>query len=298
MSTNEITSNLGNIPGQKIYAERMKKAGLFTLFIFCGLIVFVFGSSYFDQFGTNSSGTFKLLSSVLFLGTALLCGRNEYLKRFKGVFYAFFVASSVNVVTWYFAVLARDELFELLSISVTTVPGMTAAKMSEAVLTIGTILVLVKVSGDDLGSVYIQRGNLKWALRIGVLALLNLTATAFMIASFAGNEIESIIANIPWFVLFAFMNGFMEELWFRGLFLGRLQPHIGEGGAVWMTSIWFGIMHIFAVYVSGAAALVFGVVAITLGLAFALLMQKTKTIWGATIFHSAADLLWFIAFGF
>ena len=65
-----------------------------------------------------------------------------------------------------------------------------------------------------------------------------------------------------------------------------------------MTSIWFGEMHIFAVYVSGIAALIFGVVAITLGLTFALVMQKTKTIWGATIFHSAADLYWFIASGF
>ncbi|MBK5107828.1 MAG: CPBP family intramembrane metalloprotease [Anaerolineales bacterium] len=131
-----------------------------------------------------------------------------------------------------------------------------------------------------------------------MLALLNLTATGFMVASFAGQDIDLIIHNLPWFVLFALANGFMEELWFRGLFLGRLQPHVGEGGALWMTSIWFGVIHIFAVYVSGTAALIFGVVTITLGLTFALVMQKTKTIWGATIFHSAADLHWFIAFGF
>lgn len=65
-----------------------------------------------------------------------------------------------------------------------------------------------------------------------------------------------------------------------------------------MTSSWFGVMHIFAVYVPGVAALIFDVVAITLGLAFALLMQKTKTIWGATIFHPAADHYWFVAIGF
>lgn len=180
----------------------------------------------------------------------------------------------------------------------TSIPGMTATKLSEALLAVGTILVLVKLSGDDLGSVYIKRGNPKWALRIGILALLNLAATGFIFASFAGNEIDSIIPNLPWFVIFAFANGFKEELWFRGLFLGRLQPLIGEGSAIWMTSIWFGVMHVFAVYVSGLAALIFGVVAITLGLAFAILMQKTKSIWGATIFHSAADFYWFVAIGF
>lgn len=65
-----------------------------------------------------------------------------------------------------------------------------------------------------------------------------------------------------------------------------------------MTSIWFGVTYIFAVYVSGVAALIFGVAALTLGLAFAILMQKTKTIRGAMIFHSAADLYWFVAIGF
>ena len=130
------------------------------------------------------------------------------------------------------------------------------------------------------------------------ISLANLSAAGFNFASFAGNEIDSILPNLPWFVIFAFANGFIEELWFRGAFLGRLQPLIGEGSAIWMTSIWFGVMHIFAVYVSGVAVLIFGVVALTLGLAFAILMQKTKTIRGAMIFHSAADLYWFVVIGF
>jgi membrane protease YdiL (CAAX protease family) len=298
MSTNETTTYPGNLPKKKINTEIVEKAALFLLFTILGLMVFIFGTSYYDRFATNTSGLFKLISSGVLLGLAIISGRYQNLKRYQPVLYAFFVASFVNVITWYFAIYARDGLFDLLGISITTVPGMTAAKLSEVMVTVATILVLIRVSGDDLGSLFIRRGNLKWAMRIGVLALLNLTATGFMAASFAGQDIDLIIHNLPWFVLFALANGFMEELWFRGLFLGRLQPHIGEGGALWMTSIWFGVMHIFAVYVSGTAALIFGVVTITLGLTFALVMQKTKTIWGAAIFHSAADLHWFIAFGF
>jgi hypothetical protein len=65
-----------------------------------------------------------------------------------------------------------------------------------------------------------------------------------------------------------------------------------------MTSIWFGVMYVFAVYVSGVGALVFGGLAFNLGYLYALLMQKTKNLWGASLFHAAADLHWFIAFGF
>ena len=233
-----------------------------------------------------------------FFALVFVSGRFEKAKPFRSILFVFFIASFVNVVTWYFAVLVRDNMFDLLGISTATIPGMTAAKLSGTILAVGTILVLVKLSGDGLASVYIKRGNLNWAMRIGFLALLNLTATAFIIASFMDRDIESIIPNLPWFIVFALANGFMEELWFRGLFLGRLQPLVGESGAIWMTSIWFGILHILAVYVSGIAALIFGVVAFTLGFAFALLMQKTRTIWGASLFHAAADLHWFIAFGF
>ena len=41
----------------------------------------------------------------------------------------------------------------------------------------------------------------------------------------------------------------------------------------------------------------FAILVFTLGFAFALLMQKTKSIWGAVLFHTASDLHWFIAFG-
>jgi len=232
MSTNETTTFLGNIPKKKINTEIVEKAALFLLLTILGLIVFVFGTSYYDRFPTNTSGLFKLISSGVLLGLAIISGRYQNLKLYQPVLYAFFVASVVNVITWYFAIYARDGLFDLLNISITTVPGMTAAKLFEAMVTVATILVLIKVFGDDLGSLFIRRGNLKWAMRIGVLALLNLAATGFMVASFAGQDIDLIIHNLPWFVLFALANGFMEELWFRGLFLGRLQPHVGEGGAL------------------------------------------------------------------
>jgi membrane protease YdiL (CAAX protease family) len=271
---------------------------LFVLFLICGLTVFIFGTSYYDRFPTNTSGLFKIGSSALFLVTVILTRKIPLLKPYWRVMYAFFVASMVNVVTWYFAIYLREGLFDMLGVSTATTPGMTFAKLLEASLTVGVILVLVKLSGDDLASVYIRKGNLRWALMIGVLALVNFTASAVLIAANSDLNIEAMVADLPLWLLFSLANGFMEELWFRGLFLGRLQAIIGAGGAIWMTSIWFGVMHVFAVYVSGIGALVFATLVFTLGFAFALLMQKTKNIWGATLFHAASDFHWLIAFGF
>jgi membrane protease YdiL (CAAX protease family) len=293
MKTKSNTSTPG-IPISAVFFRVI----LFVLFLICGLTVFIFGTSYYDRFPTNTSGLFKIGSSALFLGTVILARQIYLLKPYWRVMYAFFVASMVNVVTWYFAIYLREGLFEMLQISTATTPGMTFAKLLEASLTVGTILVLVRLSGDDLASVYIRKGNLRWGLRIGGLALVNFTASAILIAANRDLNIEAMVADLPWWLMFSLANGFMEELWFRGLFLQRLQPIIGAGGAVWMTSIWFGITHVFALYVSGIGALVFVILVFTLGIAFALLMQKTKNIWGATLFHAASDFHWFIAFGF
>jgi membrane protease YdiL (CAAX protease family) len=125
----------------------------------------------------------------------------------------------------------------------------------------------------------------------------NLTASAFLLAANQNQDIETLLQKLPWLIVFSIANGFMEELWFRGLFLKRLQPHIGAWGAVWLTSIWFGFLHVFAVYVSGIGAVIVGILTFSLGIVFALVIQKTKNIWGAGLFHAASDIQMLIAFG-
>jgi membrane protease YdiL (CAAX protease family) len=59
----------------------------------------------------------------------------------------------------------------------------------------------------------------------------------------------------------------------------------------------FGTSHLFATYIEPSGALVFGVITLTLGSAWGMLMQKTNALWGSVLFHLAADLYWLIAFG-
>ena len=279
------------------FPEWIRKIATFLVILVCGLVVFLLGTSYYDRFPTNSSGLFKIGTSVVLLASALYFRKNESVKPYWRLVYAFFVASMVNVITWYTAIYVREAIFNYLNISSSEFPGIAYIKLWEATLVVGTILILMKLSGADLASIYIKKGNLKWAMRISLLALVNLLASAFLIAASVGNDIEAMIPILPWIIVFSLANAFMEELWFRGLFLGRLAPILGDGGAIWLTSIWFGLIHVFAVYVSGVGALIFGILTLTLGLAFGLLMIKTKNIWGASLFHAAADVHWIFAFG-
>jgi membrane protease YdiL (CAAX protease family) len=126
----------------------------------------------------------------------------------------------------------------------------------------------------------------------------NLLATAIAVVAGASGDLGAVFVNLPWWLAFSLINAVMEEIWFRSLFLGRLTPVIGAGGALWVTSLTFGISHTFATYIDPASALVFGVIVLTLGLAWALLMQKTKTIWGSVLYHAAADTFWAVVAGF
>lgn len=90
----------------------------------------------------------------------------------------------------------------------------------------------------------------------------------------------------------------MEEIWFRGLFLHRLEPAIGASGALLLTTLAFGTSHLFATYIDLWGTLVSGIITYTLGMAWGLLMHKTDALWGPVLFHAAADVSGAIAIGF
>jgi CAAX prenyl protease-like protein len=93
----------------------------------------------------------------------------------------------------------------------------------------------------------------------------------------------------PWILLFVVSNAFMEELLFRGLFLGRYEPLIGKWLAVLSTALAFTLAHMQVTY----APKLWGFLRVTLGfsIAWGWLMQKTASLWGSVLFHAGADLL-------
>ncbi len=279
----------------KPWAARL---GLFTLLLIGGLAVFALGVDYHSRFWTNTSGAFKVGLSTLFLVTMLALRWSEWGRAYWPVAFALLAASLTNVTTWYLAGPLQRWLLGLLSVSAGTPQGLMWGKLVDLVLRLIPIFALVWLTGDGLGSLYVRRGKLGWSMAIGLLALVNLLATSVAVAASQGGDMEIVFTSLPWWFAYSLMNAFMEEIWYRGLFLGRLQPFIGATGALWLTAVVFAVSHLFAAYIEPSGAPVFGIIVLTLGLVFGLLMQMTRTLWGSVVYHTAADLFWFVAVGF
>ncbi len=277
--------------GRNGWASRL---GLFALFLAGGLAIFVFGSGYFALFPTNNNPPYLAGLSALFLVVAVLLKRNARTEKYWRATYAFFTASAALLFS---TLMARytDAFLSALNLTTDTSQGIAIAKTYEVVMVVVAILLLTKLSGADLGSLSLKRGNLKGGLSIGLLVLSNFAASAFLFFATRYTSADRLGAAALWGLVFALANGFMEELWLRGIFLQRLQPLLGLGGAVLLTSIVFATMHAGASYLP-AVALPFMVAnTLTLGIACGYLILKTGNLWGATLIHAAADLFLFIA---
>lgn len=290
MITHTTTARLPEI-SQRNWLQRL---GLFILFLACGAVIFIFGSHYFDVFPTNKNLAFNLIVSAIFLGVALWF---KYDRRWHGhwqIAFAFFIASVAFPFTALFASGIQAAL-NWFSVTTNTSQGLAVEKICEMLLKTAPILVLVKLSGADMGSIFLKRGNLKLGLGIGALVFCFLGTATFMFAVQRFTSVDLLVAAVNWGLVFSFANSFMEELWLRGIFLKRFAPMIGSNGAVWVTSIIFAWMHSFAFYFDALALAFFAVNTLALGLACGYLMMKSDTIWGAVIIHAASDFFLFIA---
>jgi membrane protease YdiL (CAAX protease family) len=157
------------------------------------------------------------------------------------------------------------------------------------------ILVLTKISGADLGSIFIKHGDLKMGFGIGALMFVFLGTASFMFAATRFSSTKLLGDAVVWGLVFSIANGFMEELWLRGIFLKRLTPFLGVGGSVFLTALVFGLMHGFAFYFDPVALIFYVLNTVALGLACGYLMMKSDNIWGAMVIHAASDFFLFIA---
>jgi membrane protease YdiL (CAAX protease family) len=272
------------------------RLGLSVLLLICALAVFLLGANYYKMFPTNGSSLYTGLVSAVFLIAAMLFKRSVKFGQYWPIAYAFFVASMVNFVSSLFAGY-NTEFIQLFGARAGTNPGQGLGKLYETLLAVIPILVLIRLSGADLGTLLLKKGNLhyKWGVGIGALILVNYL-TSVLIFFGAGYNLSQLGPAIVWGAVFSFSNSLLEELWVRGLFLKKLVPLIGPVGTVVVSSIWFGALHFLNVAFLPAYVVPIMVVnTITLGLACSILMLKTDSLWGAFLIHAAADLFLFIA---
>jgi membrane protease YdiL (CAAX protease family) len=284
-----------NILGKDtLQTNRLQRPGLFILFLACGLAILMFGSYYFDIFPTNRNLAYDLVLCALFLAASLWFRFSKRMNRYWQVTFAFFIAS----VAYPFSALldgGTNAVLRWLHSTTASSQGIAIAKMCEMVLKTSPILVLVKLSRADFGSIFLKRGNWKLGLSVGSLVWFNFTASAFLFFATRYTSIDKLGAALLWGLVFSFANSFMEELWLRGIFLNHFKTFIGTGGSILLTSLVFALVHAGATYLTPVAIPFIVAYAFTMGLACGYLILKTDSLWGAVLIHAAADLFLFIA---
>jgi membrane protease YdiL (CAAX protease family) len=276
-----------------IRSSRFYRLGLFALFFACGIAVFLFGCNYYRIFPTNKNLAYEGGLAVTFLIAALLMRKSTRWGKYWQIAYAFFIASAVWFITTLVGGFGNWAL-RLTNGSESTPMGTAVGKVGEAIGTVTIILILNKLAGADLGSVFIRRGNLKWALLVGLAVLLNFATAALMASASQYTQLDLLGAVMLWGLVFSLANGFMEELWFRGILLGKLRSLIGPGAAILLTALLFSIMHAGGLYMSPAAMPFYLINLFTHGLAMGYLVFKMNNLWGACLYHAACDFWLFI----
>ena len=284
-----------SLDGKKTIQTRwMHRFGMSIVFLICGSAIFVFGSNYFDLFPTNKNLAYNLGLSAALLAAAIGSKLSRRWNKYWQSIFAFFIASTAFPVTTIFSRWTSTVL-DWFHTSTAMSQGIAIAKVYEMLLVVLPVLALTKLSGADLGSIFLKRGNLKWSLSIGGLVLFNFASSAFLFFGTRFSSMDRIGAALLWGLVFSFANSFMEELWLRGIFLKRFKPVLGPGGSVLLTSVVFALMHCGVTYLTPVAVPFIVAYALTMGLACGYLMMKTDNIWGAVLIHAAADFFAFFA---
>ena len=288
------TANTNLVEKETIQTSWLQRLGLFILFLVCEAAIFIFGSYYFDVFPTNKNLTFNLAIAAVFLAVSLWFKFDKRWNKYWQLAFAFFIASLATPMSAVSGSWVQTVL-NWFAVTADTSKGLAIDKICEMLIKTLPILVLVKLSGADMGSIFLKRGNLKLGLGIGALVFFFLGTATFMFAVQRFTSVDTLVAAVVWGLIFSAANGFMEELWLRGIFLKRFAPLIGVNGAVWVTSIIFASMHSFAFYFDPFALAFFFVNTLALGLGCGYLMMKSDNIWGATMIHAASDFFLFVA---
>jgi membrane protease YdiL (CAAX protease family) len=170
-------------------------------------------------------------------------------------------------------------------------------KFESCLLGILVVLILNHLAGQSVDSLYIRRGRLGLGLTVGLVALIMMIAAVIPITElfFEGKDLSwaRILPWTPWVLVMIFSNATYEELVFRGMFIGRMEPFLGKLATNIVTTIPFVLNHAGNNYMSDAF-IFFILQLLPLSLAWCWLTQKTNSLWGSVLFHAAMDIPVFI----
>lgn len=271
--------------------KNINRIGLSLLFLACGLWVFLVFSYYFPIFERSADIIGRIITAIAFLAVSLFARRSERFNQYWLILFAFFTALTAISIDYYFSL--SKLIIPALNIMWDSPTGWAIEKLESSLLSIVIVLTITRLAGQSAESLYIRRGNLQLGLSVGFIAIAVMTATVIPIAEmfFKGQDLSwaRILPWTPWILIFVLANASNEELLFRGLLIGKMEPFLGKFLTNIVTTIPFVWSHAPTDY--STDQFVFLVLqTLPVSLAWCWLMQKTNSIWGSILFHAAMDI--------
>ncbi|HEX4921036.1 MAG TPA: CPBP family intramembrane glutamic endopeptidase, partial [Candidatus Bathyarchaeia archaeon] len=267
------------------------KFGQFLLLLVCGVSLPSLSGLLVPPFSlipTTWDWPYRVTLSTAFLTLSLISNRRNASKKYCRVFFVFFIASlAINL----------QALSGFLNFPSTPVYNIALSMVSSTLLVTVPIIGLTLVSGEDLSSVFLAKGRLKFGLIVGligftVFALVSIPAATFL---FQGRNL-TVDRALGWaapILITVLLNGVREELLYRGLFFKKYESFLGSRPSNVLQAIIFSLSHSVAgqggsSYTQFIPILV--VFTLGLGLVWGLLMQKTNGLLGSVLFHAGSDI--------
>ena len=168
----------------------------FIVLLAGGLLVFLPAI----PFSANVSWQFRGSTAVGLLGITILIRLDQRYKVYWQLPMALFIATLSLLI----ASLLGDWLLNLWGLTLNSASGIAVAKLSESIPIVAVILIVNKLFGCDLGSLYVQKGHLKRGLAIGLGGFAIFTILMLFQNSEQGIKFAQIVPVIPWILLFTF----------------------------------------------------------------------------------------------
>jgi membrane protease YdiL (CAAX protease family) len=225
---------------------------------------------------------YKFAVPLISLILALFMRRSSRFNRYWQVFFAYFIGGA--------SFLLQLLVFRLLSYPI-NVEMIALEKALSALLTIVPIVVLTRLSGDDLGSIYLKRGKLGMGLFAGVALFALFAVASPMLATYmfgAQNVSSMVIEWAPWIFVFVCSSGLLEESMYRGLFLKKYEALLGPRAANFLQALVFCSIHLSVAYTPEPYAFV--ALTFFLGLAWGWVAQRTYSLLASVLFHAGTDI--------
>ncbi|MFQ5813363.1 MAG: lysostaphin resistance A-like protein [Anaerolineae bacterium] len=267
--------------------EWSERIVLALLFIAIGSLIMVIFSPWRPLLSRVADYLGRIGLAAFLLAVMSLARRSQRFEKYWPVLLGLFIMNVAVSLDWIFGI----YLIDYLGVTDDTPAGWALAKLNECIVVACVIILFTKMSRGTLGSIYIQKGNLKLGLIVGLSTFFLAAAGSIPMASLFNARDLSLIRILPWtpwLLIYVLANATMEELLFRGLFLRRLEPFFGKILSNLVIALVFTMIHGAVNY--SADQYLFLAILFPLALVWGYVMQKTDGVWGSVLFHAGMDI--------